>query len=119
MENTFAITIRKCDRSPFRAFDRNLQRSGAYKIFTQTGSLELIFVGVNWERLMEWCHLVWNGKAPGTKPNPDPQKFGSVVDSALTTALVARHGSLSWALCKLQLDTLRPLAGMIDTSWLK
>ena len=119
MNNTFLIIIQDCDCAPFRAFDRNLRKSGLHKKFFKAGRFEVTFVGVKWERLMEWCHFVWDGKVAMIRSTTEPRRVESVVDIALTIAAVARHSSTSWALCEIQLESLRRVAGLLDPKWLK
>jgi hypothetical protein len=67
---------------------------------------------------MEWCYLVRDGEMPIMEAI-GPHKIESMAYSALKIAGVARRASTPWTLCKLQLEALWPVVGILDPRWLK
>ena len=65
---------------------------------------------------MEWCRAIWAGETRRLRPEFATGPEESVVAMAHCIA----HGSRakSWEECRVQLETLRVVAGHVDVEWL-
>ena len=117
LANDFEIHVNNCDASLYRAYLHNVIKPMGHGL--SAAFEERLIVGLaeaNWEKLKEWCRMVWRGELIYREiEDDDVGDLWAVVSTALTIAGGSRM--LPWDVVERQLRGLRYVAGRVDEAW--
>lgn len=112
--NTFVVDIDDCDIRLYKAY-WNCIRDPLERGFGVQSPMCLGWLGADWTNLVQYCRFVWEGSLPRTGCD---ELNGLLSVVRLATHIAEQSRMLPWEQVVAQLESLRMVAGLLDSRWM-